>query len=127
MPPKSVQVARPAGRYFKGKPGAALQAHSSDSDSDADDTEVDAQRARLHGREGREMGVSLGKAVGVDSQGRVVGIRQEGAFWFSLSSPPPSFPLRDSSLVVAASPLIPYRRSELTHIDALLLCCRVLV
>lgn len=87
MPPKSVQVARPAGRYFKGKPGAAAQAHSSDSDSDADDTEVDAQRARLHEREGREMGVSLGKAVGVDSQGRVVGVRQEGAFWFSLSPP----------------------------------------
>jgi len=86
---KPAQVARPAGRYFKGKPGAAAAADSSgsesDSDADAAEDDVEARKAKHVRRQGREMGVSLGTGVGVDSQGRVVGIKKEGA---SISSYP---------------------------------------
>lgn len=80
----SHRPARPQGRYFKGKPGAA---QASDSDSDAAGEEGgagDEPRNKAAPRRpttttaGREMGVSLGAAVGVDSQGRVVGVRKQG-------------------------------------------------
>lgn len=77
---KPTQVARPAGRYFKGKPGAAAAAASSGSESDSDAApDVEARKAQHLQRQGREMGISLGSAVGVDSQGRIVGVKKEGA------------------------------------------------
>lgn len=79
---KSVQVARPAGRYFRGKPGAQAAADSSDSEAESEpghDEAVEARKAKAALAQGREMGVSLGSALGVDNQGRVVGIKKEGA------------------------------------------------
>jgi microfibrillar-associated protein 1 len=102
-PKQSATVARPAGRYFKGKAPKGADAVGSDSDDsdeegqqqqgqEEEDGGVDLMMASAHsGRaaggvgsgargKGGGAGVKMGKMGAVDEQGRIVGGRKEGKF-----------------------------------------------